>query len=561
MTPLTAHTIEPWESECAGSEASQVGRVALSAGSFGAAKALLDSVRALDDTSLYEKLQQAGAQLTSWRVEVLLALGEVHQRKLYLQRGFPTLTAFAQEILHLSEGNASAYASVARSLHKHPEVAAALLQGDLTPTSARRLLPAMDKLPPHAARALLDACRKQSTRKVERLVADALPQSERTQRRPSHARVLSGLSCAASLLPFEPPREEGKATPVAAGPSAPAAPRTAGASASGAPSRPTADAAPAGDAPSTDSAPPQPERTPEGAAPAPEAVAADPEAPEEPRPRASMSTRPRGDGLATVTLRNVPVELCDLIEELVALERHAVRNGDVGTVLCRALRMRRDAIIRRRFGAPKKRKPAAPSDAPLLPAAKTNATLPAAKTDATLPVAKTDAASAPGDRRASASPGAEAPNRAALEKDKPVTQTLTRVKIAVTESAPGKNPTGAKDGPPPGSEPAKSTRDRRGGAGNGRASRRRKAIPAAVRREVYERDGGRCAYVDPETGRRCGSQDGLQFEHRVPVALGGEDTVENVMLLCSHHNLLRAEQVFGRERIGAIIARKRAQAG
>ncbi len=550
MAPFTTHTTDPREGAYAGSGASQVGRVTQGAGSVGAAKAILDSVRALDDASLYEKLQRAGAQLTSWRVEVLLALGEVHERKLYLQRGFATLTAFAQEILHLSEGNAGAYASVARSLHNHPEVAAALLDGDLTPTSARRLLPAMDKLLPHAARALLDACRNQSTREVERLVAQAVLQSKHTQRRPAQPHVVGGVSCAASLLPVEPRREEGKATCLAAGPSVPA-PRTGGDATTNAPSQPTAHTAMAGDALGADSAPAQAEFAPEGAAPVPGAVAAHAEVSEEPRPRASMSIRPRGDGLATITLRNVPVELCDLIEELVALERHAVRNGDVGTVLCRALRMRRDAIIRRRFGAPKKRNPAAPSDTPLLPAA---------KTDATLPVAKTDAAPAPSDRQPRPSAQAEARKHARVAEDQPVTQTLTRVKIAVTDRSLREKMAGVKSGALPGSEQGKSMRGTKGGTGNGRASRRRKAIPAAVRREVYERDGGRCAYVDPETGRRCGSQDGLQFEHRVPVALGGPDTVENIMLLCRHHNRLRAEQVFGRERIAAIVARKQQRA-
>ncbi len=37
-----------------------------------------------------------------------------------------------------------------------------------------------------------------------------------------------------------------------------------------------------------------------------------------------------------------------------------------------------------------------------------------------------------------------------------------------------------------------------------------RAIPAAVRREVWQRDGGRCSYVDPRTGRRCASRHLLQ---------------------------------------------------
>ena len=42
----------------------------------------------------------------------------------------------------------------------------------------------------------------------------------------------------------------------------------------------------------------------------------------------------------------------------------------------------------------------------------------------------------------------------------------------------------------------------------------RRHIPAAVRRHVWLRDGGRCCYRDPLTGRRCTSSHLLQIDHR-----------------------------------------------
>ncbi len=42
---------------------------------------------------------------------------------------------------------------------------------------------------------------------------------------------------------------------------------------------------------------------------------------------------------------------------------------------------------------------------------------------------------------------------------------------------------------------------------------------------------------------------GLQIEHCRPFALGGGNDEGNLCLLCRSHNLLRAEQVFGREKI------------
>jgi hypothetical protein len=81
-------------------------------------------------------------------------------------------------------------------------------------------------------------------------------------------------------------------------------------------------------------------------------------------------------------------------------------------------------------------------------------------------------------------------------------------------------------------------------------------LPARVRREVWERDGGQCSYVDEE-GRRCQSRHFLEFDHRVAHALGGPPTVENIRLRCRSHNILAAEQVFGLERITDAVSSAR----
>jgi len=70
-------------------------------------------------------------------------------------------------------------------------------------------------------------------------------------------------------------------------------------------------------------------------------------------------------------------------------------------------------------------------------------------------------------------------------------------------------------------------------------------IPAAVRRTVHARDGGRCAFVGVD-GRRCGSRRGLQYDHIIPIARGGDSSVPNVRQLCSRHNQIAADRVFGR---------------
>jgi 5-methylcytosine-specific restriction endonuclease McrA len=82
-----------------------------------------------------------------------------------------------------------------------------------------------------------------------------------------------------------------------------------------------------------------------------------------------------------------------------------------------------------------------------------------------------------------------------------------------------------------------------------------RAIPARVKRAVWQRDGARCAFVSVQ-GRRCASRTRLEFDHVDPVARGGTSRVERVRLLCRAHNQFEAERAYGR----AFMERRRAQA-
>ena len=63
----------------------------------------------------------------------------------------------------------------------------------------------------------------------------------------------------------------------------------------------------------------------------------------------------------------------------------------------------------------------------------------------------------------------------------------------------------------------------------------RGAIPAAVRRAVWQRDRGQCA--------KCGSRNRLEFDHIVPVSRGGANTERNVELLCELCNRTKADRI------------------
>jgi hypothetical protein len=70
-------------------------------------------------------------------------------------------------------------------------------------------------------------------------------------------------------------------------------------------------------------------------------------------------------------------------------------------------------------------------------------------------------------------------------------------------------------------------------------------VPAHVRRSVWQRDAGQCAFVSP-TGRRCRERAFLEFHHVEPYAMGGESSVANLSLRCRAHNAHEAREVFGR---------------
>ena len=55
-------------------------------------------------------------------------------------------------------------------------------------------------------------------------------------------------------------------------------------------------------------------------------------------------------------------------------------------------------------------------------------------------------------------------------------------------------------------------------------------IPAALRRAVWNRDGGRCAFNGPQG--RCTETGFLEYHHVVPFASGGETSADNLELRC-----------------------------
>ena len=79
-------------------------------------------------------------------------------------------------------------------------------------------------------------------------------------------------------------------------------------------------------------------------------------------------------------------------------------------------------------------------------------------------------------------------------------------------------------------------------------------VPAAVKRAVVARDGGRCTFVG-EGGRQCTATALLEFHHEQAFARGGSMSVGNVFLRCAAHNRYEGELEF--PGVAAAVRRRR----
>ncbi|HEY2941374.1 MAG TPA: HNH endonuclease signature motif containing protein [Vicinamibacteria bacterium] len=73
---------------------------------------------------------------------------------------------------------------------------------------------------------------------------------------------------------------------------------------------------------------------------------------------------------------------------------------------------------------------------------------------------------------------------------------------------------------------------------------------AQVKRAVWLRDLGRCAFVGTNS-HRCNERRFIEFHHIDPYVLGGEATVDQIQLRCRRHNDYEGRLYFGKRRRGA----------
>ena len=64
---------------------------------------------------------------------------------------------------------------------------------------------------------------------------------------------------------------------------------------------------------------------------------------------------------------------------------------------------------------------------------------------------------------------------------------------------------------------------------------KRHSIPTSVKREVWQRDQGRCT--------KCNSQENLEYDHIIPISKGGANTTRNIQLLCEKCNRQKSDKI------------------
>ena len=454
------------------------------------------SLEALSDTELHAKVRRLTATSHIALADLLTHLGEVEARGIHRERACSSLYTYCVYELRMSEDAAYRRAKAARIVHQHPGLREVIARGELHLTGLLMIAPLLGGAL-HAE--VLARARFRTKRELARLVAELDPKGPVPARitplgpagsgRATHSAFVQALAGPVRELPEgDRPADWMQAAQAAcsAGAGTGAMEALVCESATGE----VGGALPARGV-SADG-------TPEAVAEAEQALAG--------APAPGLPSPPRRPLWYEVRF-TASQEYVDLLEEamdLVGGPRSAARTPEIQL---RALRELVERLRKRKTGM---------------------SAAPARVADSAAPAPQTDSA-APARKPSGAEPApARATDGAALARG-----------TDGAEAAPARVSHSVAQGPA-GEHANESLTETSSSAGSAHC----RTIAAAVRREVWLRDGGRCAYVD-DRGQRCLETSCLEFHHQEPFALGGATTEDNLELRCRAHNALAAEQDFG----------------
>ncbi len=483
----------------------------------------------LSNEALHIGLQSTCADQRRGMAEILRYLIEVDRRSLYATMGYRSLFAYCLKALKMSENEAGPRVAVARLAKEYSWVLEALAEGDIHLTGLFRLSAHMQ---PSNCLDLLGEARGKTVKEIDDLLANHFP-------KPDVPEVLRALPVRAPVstppVSAEPPKKSSAAERTILmfdvqvwGSSSESTPASSTSSAAHATPAASAVAAPAmhvGSAPhaSVESAPalqPTPSTPSTWSMPSmpstSSALSSQPtQSQASPSERSTGTRRERPEKLTPLSKNRHALQLTISTDIRRKLERardlmsHRNRHGSFESIVGAALSALLEKLERERLG--KTKRPRRPQTA----SSSSSSASPTASASSSSPVASGLSASS-----------------------------TSAAKDASTVASSNVPPQRDSRMPPP----SRSTTENK---------RRSSALPRAVRREVFARDGEQCSFVS-EAGVRCDARSFLEIDHVHPKALGGEDTTTNTRILCATHNRLAAERVFGRDCIHRKIRESRA---
>jgi hypothetical protein len=559
-----------------------------------------DDVRRVSDDELLSRLERLVKADRALSVKLLVHLGEVEARKLYLERGYSSMYSYCMTALGMSEAETYLRLLAAKTGKRLPLVLERLADGGLHLTAIKLLAPLLTESN-HVA--LLDRARGMSKRQLEVLVAELAPKAdfpERVRKLPE-SRGASTIAAQLSVSVQAPLA----ALSQAGGGAAAAAVGGAAVQCTGAGVAALSVAARGGEAVeavgyggfelgganavhSSDAS------NGGGSAVLSLASAAAAPAPFLLQPPATRgSTSPLSPGRFKLEL-TLGQEAYDQLEQLRELLRHQNPSGEITRIVERALAELLERTLKQRFAqtsSPRRQDRRARKHGGLDEVAERKAgsadSHEPQRGGSTLEGARGCAADSDATLAADKQPdggSAERADSADARESQRGGSTLEGARGCAADSdatlAAGQQPDGGgaeradsadaresqrggstlerqlddgahRDATLPASHREPEEREPRvcGTGGDGvrelRVATSSRYVPRDVLREIYARDAGQCSYVSGD-GRRCSARGFLEVHHREAFARGGEATVDNLQLTCRAHNFWLAEREMGR---------------
>ncbi len=133
------------------------------------------SMRDLSDGDLLAALRSLAGRDTELEADLLVHLGEVDARELYLGEDYPSLFAYCTEVLHFSESAAYHRITAARAARGFPRVLDAVRSGELHLSAVRLLAP---QLTLENQGELIERARHKTKRAIEEMLANRAPKPD-----------------------------------------------------------------------------------------------------------------------------------------------------------------------------------------------------------------------------------------------------------------------------------------------------------------------------------------------------------------------------------------------